>query len=210
MSDFYNFSPKTSTLQDTALLIFIKNPILGTAKTRLAKTIGDEQAMAVYLELLEHTRNISRKLTGKKFLFYNQFIDREDEWSNQDFDKQLQAEGDLGIKMRNAFEMVFQEGYQKAIVIGSDCGELQTDVIERAFVALDKHELVIGPARDGGYYLLGMRNFHIYPFKNKQWSTETLFRATVSEIIQKKHSLYQLVTLNDVDEYEDLVEWKAL
>lgn len=190
-------------MQVAALIIFIKNPILGTAKTRLAKTIGDEKALEAYLELLEHTRNISRKLECKKFLFYNQFIDKKDAWSNREFDKQLQVQGDLGAKMRAAFEAVFEKGFQKAIIIGSDCGELQPEIIERAFDALNHRDLVIGPALDGGYYLLGMRRFYPYLFENKKWSTASLFETTVSEIIQKKQSLYQLVTLNDVDEYED-------
>ena len=191
-----------------ALIIFIKNPVLGAAKTRLAKTIGDQKALEAYLKLLEHTRKVSRKIKAQKFLFYNQFIDEQDEWANHMFSKQLQVKGDLGEKMKAGFDFVFQAGYEKAVIIGSDCGELNHAIIERAFAALDQRDFVIGPALDGGYYLLGMKQFAAFPFENKQWSTSTLFETTVAEIIRKKQSVYQLVALNDVDEYEDWIRWE--
>jgi len=195
-------------MQKNALLIFIKNPIKGTAKTRLAATIGDDAALEVYQELLAYTRLITEASTADKHLFYNRFIDAEDAWDNTTFQKKLQIQGDLGAKMLAAFQQIFGEGYQKAVIIGSDCGDLTTDIIEQAFKALDTHEVVFGPAQDGGYYLLGMSELHNCIFQNKSWSTAILRKETVEELDALQISHTNLVELNDIDEYADLLDWR--
>lgn len=195
-------------MQKNALLIFIKNPIKGTAKTRLAATIGDDAALEVYQELLTYTRQITKASTPDKHLFYNRFIDLEDAWDNTTFQKKLQVQGDLGAKMLAAFQQIFEANYQKAVIIGSDCGDLTTDIIEQAFKALDTHDVVFGPAQDGGYYLLGMKQVHNSIFHNKSWSTAILRKETVEELDTLQISHTNLIELNDIDEYEDLLDWR--
>ena len=109
---------------------------------------------------------------------------------------------DLGIRMSNAFAEAFQEGYQKVIIIGSDLYDLHSETIEEAFQNLDTHEVVIGPAKDGGYYLLGMKSFIPEIFQQKKWSTATVLQDTLADLKSKKVTL--LATKNDIDTFEDI------
>lgn len=188
----------------TALIIFIKNPIKGKAKTRLAKSIGEDKALEVYKELLAHTRNVSEKLAATKFLYYSWFIDEHDAWDEAIFQKRVQIEGGLGEKMQAAFEEVFAAGFTKAIIIGSDCKELTTAHLQDAFFKLKSHNFVIGPAKDGGYYLLGLQQLEATIFQNKKWSTPTVFSDTIADIEALGKTYALLPVLSDVDEVEDL------
>jgi rSAM/selenodomain-associated transferase 1 len=189
------------------LLIFIKNPIKGRAKTRLAATVGDDEALRIYLELLKHTRNIACEIDAHRNLFYSHFIDNNDEWNNDGFDKQLQIEGDLGEKMAAGFQAAFEKGATKAVIVGSDCASLTTDIVDAAFAKLDTNDFVIGPAADGGYYLIGMTEFIPEIFDNIDWSTEKVFPQTVDFINHNNSSYDVLPTLSDVDYEEDWVKY---
>lgn len=189
-------------MQDSALIIFIKNIEKGKVKTRLAATVGHDQAMKIYLELLKHTRKIAQSLPVTKLLFYSQFIENEDDWSNNDFEKLLQINAGLGEKMAAAFEEAFKK-YHKVVIVGSDCASLTTEIMEDAFKQLENHDFVIGPALDGGYYLIGMNQFLPAVFENIEWSTETVFPKTVENIEQINKSFALLPTLSDIDYEED-------
>jgi hypothetical protein len=189
------------------LLIFIKNPIKGRAKTRLAATVGDDEALRIYLELLKHTRNIAEKVDTHRNLFYSHFINENDEWNNADFDKQLQIEGDLGEKMAAGFRATFEKGATKAVIVGSDCASLTKEIVDSAFAKLETHDFVIGPADDGGYYLLGMKAFTPKIFQNIAWSTEAVFPQTVDFITNKNKTYALLPTLSDIDYEEDWVKY---
>ncbi|RYY70325.1 MAG: glycosyltransferase [Chitinophagaceae bacterium] len=186
-----------------ALIIFVRNPELGKVKTRLAATVGDEKALEIYKSLLTHTRAITAKVKADKFVFYFDTVKEDDSWSAAGFVKKLQADGDLGHKMKTAFGSLFQEGYAKVLIIGSDCFELNNSIIEAAFRALDAHQVVIGPATDGGYYLLGMKQFFPFIFEDRQWSTEHVFTETKQELDNHAISYALLQTLTDVDTEED-------
>ncbi len=187
-----------------ALIIFIKNPEKGKVKTRLAKTIGDDKALAIYKALLEHTRHIALSVNCSLHLFYSGYINQNDNWSANDFKKQLQVQGDLGYKMASAFRSVFQH-HQKVVIIGSDCASLTPSIVQEAFTQLDHHDFVIGPAEDGGYYLLGMSSFQPHVFNHIAWSTETVFQQTVEHVNQLNASFSLLPMLSDIDREED---WK--
>jgi uncharacterized protein len=191
-------------MRKNQLIIFVRNPEIGKVKTRLAATIGDEKALAIYFQLIAHTRSISEAVQVDKALYYSNFIDREDFWDNHVFDKKLQRGNDLGDRMSNAFNEAFNNGYQSVCIIGTDCWELNQPLLDAAFQALKKYEVVIGPARDGGYYLLGMKSLHESLFKNKVWSTDAVFRDTIRDINALKLSCFTLPELNDVDEEKDL------
>ena len=188
-------------------MIFIKNPQLGKAKTRLAKTLGDEMALEIYLKLLNYTRNLVLKMDCDRELHYSSFVDREDEWDNDDFLKEVQEGDGLGEKMQTAFEKAFKRGYQRVIIIGSDCADLETRHLDAAFAALEDHDFVTGPALDGGYYLLGMKTDHPSIFQNKNWSTETVHADTLRDIQSLHKSHYQIAPLSDIDHESDLPEW---
>ena len=188
---------------DRALIIFIKNPETGKVKTRLAKDIGNENALTIYKHLLAHTRKIAIEVKANRFLFYAEKISLRDDWPESDFKKFVQQGDDLGLRMLNAFEKAFLNS-QKVIIIGSDCMELTPDIIEKAFLELNNHDFVIGPAKDGGYYLLGMKVTEHRLFQNKKWSTQTIAADTLKDISDLNKTCYILTQLSDIDTIEDL------
>ena len=192
-----------------ALITFIRNPELGKGKTRLAKDSSKEYALEIYIKLLDHTRDVCEQTDAERYVFYADYINEKDEWSTDNFHKRLQLEGGLGEKMKNAFSTVFSEGCKKAVIIGSDCPEISSTIIEDAFSALDSHDFVIGPSTDGGYYLLGMNSLFKPIFENKTWSTETVLEETTKDIQDAGYSLKLLKPLTDVDHLEDVPkDWR--
>lgn len=187
-----------------AIILFTKNPELGKVKTRLAKTIGDEKALEIYKKLLDHTRNIVQNLNVDKFVFYSESVLENDHWDNTLYQKKQQNGADLGLRMQNAFEELFNIGYDSVCIIGSDCYELNSETIEAAFNQLTKNDVVIGPTYDGGYYLLGMKKLQRKLFENKNWSTESVYSETISDLIKLELSYSALVKLTDIDEEKDL------
>lgn len=185
-----------------ALIIFTRNPELGKVKTRLAKKIGDLAALKVYQKLLEHTIHITRTLEVDKFVFYSEQIQENDHWDAVTYFKELQNGVDLGERMNHAFELLFSRGYRQIVIVGSDIFELTTNDIQEAFSHLDTTNFVVGPALDGGYYLLGMNALKKKLFKNKKWGTKTVFRETLKNLEQDQVVL--LATKNDIDTYDDL------
>lgn len=192
--------------QDTLLMIFAKNPILGKSKTRLAAEIGDEKSLEIYTHLLQHTASISSMVGSDLQVHYSECLVKEDMFNNEQFKKTIQCEGDLGQRMQNAFDIAFKIGYDKVIIIGSDCYELTTEQIIMAFSELKEHDVVIGPAKDGGYYLLGMNFMFTELFKNKNWSTDHVFIDTIADLDSSKIKYMILPQLNDVDHLDDLPE----
>lgn len=204
----YNFHFPTSK---KALIIFTRNPVLGKVKTRLAKTIGNEAALNIYNHLLLHTATTVAQVKADRFVFYSKSIHKNDVWNSSLFRKKLQYGEDLGMKMKNAFNELFLLGYKEVIIVGSDLLDLQPKHIEEAFHKLENHDVVIGPAEDGGYYLLGMKTLHSQIFNNKKWGTDTVFQNTINDL--QSESVFLLEVLNDIDIYEDIKdidELKAL
>ena len=185
------------------LLIFTRNPELGKAKTRLAKTVGNETALEIYKFLLNRTRDISSKVNADKAVYYSVKIRVNDIWDASIFQKHQQFGEDLGIRMQNAFKNGFDADYQKVMIIGSDLYDLSSKNIEKAFAELDENDVVIGPAEDGGYYLLGMNSLQEKIFENKNWGTESVRKDTLADLNDKKVKL--LAFKNDIDVYEDII-----
>jgi rSAM/selenodomain-associated transferase 1 len=185
------------------LLVFTRNPDLGKVKTRLAQTVGDQIALDIYKFLLKKTREVSSEVSADKAVYYSERIREDDIWDAGIFQKHLQVGEDLGIRMLHAFKNGFEAGYEKVMIIGSDLYDLSSEDIEKAFTALAANDLVIGPAEDGGYYLLGMKSLHTTIFKHKDWSTETVREDTLEDLKDKKVKLLEFK--NDIDEYEDIL-----
>jgi len=197
-------------MNDRQLLIFTKNPELGKCKTRLAATVGDETALNVYQQLLDHTVRFSKKVLADKCVYYSNSIQNDDRWNEAYFDKKQQNKGNLGQKMVAAFKASFDAGYQKVVIIGSDCAEINEEDIHAAFIALDTNDVVIGPALDGGYYLLGMRKFIPALFKDKSWSTPHLINETIATLKDQSLSFSLLAQKSDIDYENDLYREEAL
>ncbi|MEM7483610.1 MAG: TIGR04282 family arsenosugar biosynthesis glycosyltransferase [Bacteroidota bacterium] len=189
------------------LLIFTRNPELGKCKTRLAATIGDESALKIYKFLLDHTVAITKDLKAEKQVHYSKAIWTDDIWDNTLYQKKLQDGMDLGERMQNAFKNGFDGGFEKIIIVGSDMYDLLQGDLEEAFEQLNKHDYVLGPAEDGGYYLLGMTSLKKELFQNKDWGTATVLAETMDNL--KAEDVFILPTKNDVDLYEDIKDIEA-
>jgi len=186
------------------LIIFYRNPELGKVKSRLAATVGEERALALYLFMADHARKISMTVPVDRVVYYSEFVDLEDNWLNSDFQKRLQHGENLGEKMKHAFEESFNSGYECVCIIGTDCLELTENILRDAFDCLIHNDTVIGPAADGGYYLLGMNRFIPEVFDNKVWSTSSVCGDTIEDIKGRHCSYHLLPTLKDVDNESDL------
>ncbi len=187
-----------------ALIIFLKYPELGRAKTRLAKSIGNEKTLKVYIELLNYTKLITNKLGLDIFLYYDKVTAKHLDWERENTYNAVQFEGDLGERMEHAFDDVFKMGYQEVVIIGSDCYELTEQIINEAFALLNLYDVVFGPAKDGGYYLLGLRKLVKPLFQNMQWSTENVLKDAL-QVVEKEHLKAGLLpVLSDIDTIEDL------
>jgi uncharacterized protein len=189
-----------------AVIIFVRHPQYGKVKTRLASTMGDEKALAIYKLLLAHTYSLVQNSTIPVYVYYTDDIVQDDLWQGEHIIKKKQQGTDLGKRMSNAFGEVFAAGHQKVIIIGSDCYELSPAEMIAAFNALEEKDAVIGPATDGGYYLLGLKKLIPAIFENIAWSTDTVKDETVKILHQKNYSVSLLQTLPDVDEEKDLPE----
>lgn len=188
----------------SALIIFTRNPEFGKCKTRLAKRVGNENALAIYKILLQHTAEITKGVNVDKYVYYSNAVVKNDVWKEDIFRKKKQVGKDLGSRMNYAFLDLFAMGYQKIIIIGSDMYDLRTTDLENAFSCLEKNDIVIGPASDGGYYLLGMKKLYTSVFNNKNWGADSVFEDTMADLSKK--SVWKLEERNDIDVYEDIVD----
>jgi rSAM/selenodomain-associated transferase 1 len=188
-------------MAENTLIIFVKNPIPGTVKTRIAQTVGNERAAEVYRHLLRHTQEITRQLTCHRVVYYGDFVNPDDGWNG--YVKRLQSGQNLGERMLIAFREQFEQEASRAVIIGSDCLAITHDHIERAFSSLDEADVVIGPALDGGYYLLGMKQLHPFLFQNMPWSQPELQQLTELALLQHDLTFERLDELSDIDEWAD-------
>ncbi len=205
-----------------AVIVFSKYPEEGQVKTRIARTLGHTFAASFYKICAEHTFSEVLNIKSKKtaaYLFYSEKSDKEKfkSWTNSRFLLNHQEGNDLGQKMFNAFKKVFENGSDKAIIIGTDIPDITSQILDDAILALDESDVTIGPASDGGYYLLGMKNLHPVPgglvpggeelFTNIEWSTGIVFKKTIEKIKTLGLSFQVLPELSDVDTEEDLKFW---
>ena len=193
-------------MHTNALIIFVRNPVLGKVKTRIAEAAGEVTALKVYKELLRHTHDITLGVGADKFVFYSNHPELNDCWEDNLYIKNIQQGNSLGEKMKDSFEKMFIAGYKHICIIGSDCYELTTAIIQSAFTALDKNDAVIGPASDGGYYLLGLTRLVPSVFADKKWSSSSVYPATLSNFKNAGCTYEILPLLNDVDRMEDVPE----
>lgn len=189
-------------MTSNGLIVFIKNPEVGKAKTRVAATVGDDKAMEVYLSLLRITSDVVVSVDATRHLFYSHFINEADDWDNGLYVKDIQIDGDLGAKMLDAFTKALGHS-EKVIIIGSDCPYITVDIINQAYADLDSTDVVIGPADDGGYYLLGMKTTVPEIFQNMRWSEADVRSVTESRLNELSISYSLLPMLSDIDYWED-------
>ena len=184
-----------------AILVFQKNPRLGKVKTRLAVDLGDERALNIYNFLVAITFDELLKGPQDKLVFYSEFL--PEKGPSIIHDSKVQQGIDLGEKMKNAFDEAFSCGYEMVVIIGTDCPNLSAEILNDAFVKLTQFDAVIGPAADGGYYLLGIKKRLPQIFETIEWSTSSVLSKTL-EILEKNNCSFSLLPiLYDIDEAKD-------
>lgn len=191
-----------------ALIIFTRNPELGKVKTRLAQGVGEKAALAIYERLLDHTYQVTKKSPAVKLVWYSDQISESDLWQGNAFQKFQQKGDDLGERMLFAFQTAFELGFEKVIIIGSDLFDLEIQHINNAFSILNGKEAVIGPAADGGYYLLGLKKIIPEIFSNKDWGTDTVLADTLKNLRSTHYE--KLPVQNDIDFKEDILKYPEL
>jgi len=189
-------------MEHHVLAIMAKSPEKGKVKTRLAKTIGEDQALAVYKNLLAYTIREANCALWDTTMHWAGNVNND--VNIHDFKSTVQKGEELGDRMSNAFTHEFKNGAERVVMIGADCAEITMQHIERAFGMLKIHDVVIGPATDGGYYLIAMNEIHNELLTDVPWSTEHVLEAT-KELAEENHlSIGYLETLSDVDHASDL------
>ena len=184
------------------VLVFAKTPISGTVKTRLAFVIGNKKALWIYKKLLYKTDSELKKLSQDVVVFYHGEPSTLFKKIFLAFQKKIQLGEDLGERMQSAFQWGFDKGYEKILIIGTDLWDLSKPLLENAFKQLDSNDYVIGPASDGGYYLLGCKKFTKHLFTEKKWGSPEVYHQTVKELMGKSVAI--LDKKNDIDTLQDL------
>lgn len=189
------------------IIIFQKNLIPGKVKSRIGAMVGDQKALEIYQVLVDYTHQQVEGLECKKLLYYSEFTENTYE-NNKDYQFFIQSSGDLGQKMGDAFKDQFEDGFDQLLIVGTDCAEITQEIMEEAFDKLKTSEVVIGPAKDGGYYLLGMNRFISGLFYDIPWSSAEVFNQTSDYLSTHQIPFDLLPTLSDVDYLEDWMEVK--
>jgi rSAM/selenodomain-associated transferase 1 len=196
------------------VLVFVRAPERGAVKTRLAAAIGDEAALRIYRRLAEHTLREAAALArdGVQLRVHHTPAHAGDAvraWLGAGPVYLPQAEGDLGARMEDAFARAFAAGAERVVIVGSDLPDVSAELLRRAFDRLDAHPAVLGPARDGGYYLLGLTRPVDGIFDGIAWSTPEVLAATLARFRAAGIQPAMLEELADVDEAGDLPEgWR--
>jgi rSAM/selenodomain-associated transferase 1 len=191
-----------------ALLVFAKYPEPGKVKTRLAKDIGKEEAARIYSGMAETIiHNLSKSSKYKTIIFFDppeRKTDFENWLQNNGYNLLPQDGKSLGEKMANAFIKAFSLGAKKVVIIGTDCIEVSDDIISQAFDTLHRVDVVLGPAEDGGYYLLGLKGPISEIFNDIHWSTSNVLNQTLKKLEGKGLKFELLKTLRDIDTISDV------
>jgi len=203
-------------MTDTALIVMARYPEVGATKTRLARMIGDEEAARLYCAFLtDLARKFARQPYDLHWAFtpngvdYYAFMTTLAPSLVQHMRSFPQQGAELGARLHHAFQWTYERGYQRTIVISSDSPHISRDTVARAREALDEADVVLGPAHDGGYYLIAMRRPHDV-FRGIPMSTSRVMQMTVDLAQRQSLKVDTLETLFDVDEWPDLVRLARL
>jgi rSAM/selenodomain-associated transferase 1 len=193
---------------DGTILLFLKSPEKGRVKSRLASALGEERTLHIYKSFaLDIIGTLKKRDQPLKICFYpHDSKETVVSWLGEDVSYLPQKGEDLGERMENAFIQIFSEGIEKAVLIGSDIPDLANTVIDEAFSSLERNGAVIGPASDGGYYLIGFRKNSFFSdiFHGISWSAGSVFQKTMKIFRRAGFRVHVLPEWNDVDTLDDL------
>ena len=191
------------------LIVFSRYPEPGRTKTRLIPTLGPTGAAELHRRMTQHTLNWTERLAMARLVDVRVRFTGADAAAmagcfGSRFHYEPQGDGDLGQRLELAFRESFQAGSRHVIAVGTDCPDLSEEIVRQAFDHLRDHDLVIGPATDGGYYLIGLSQHSQSLFQDISWGTDRVLQQTLAAAHQAKLSIAVLPTLADVDRPEDL------
>ncbi len=190
------------------IAIFVKYPQKGKVKTRLAASIGHDSALKIYKKMAIRVVSQALKSKADVFIFFcppgKEHLMRQ--WLGKQCTYLPQRGKGLGAKMKNCFKDIFEAGYDKAVLAGSDIPCLGANIINKSLAKLKTNKAVIGPAKDGGYYLIGFSKHGFCPaiFSGMKWSSNGVFKATMKVFKKNKIKTAILPILSDVDTLEGL------
>lgn len=184
--------------------LFARYPEKGRVKSRLAVKCGDEGALYLYKKMLATVLNSLSEFKEEIVVYYTGCEQNTAKGWLSDYQLQNQAEGDLGEKLIAAMDDGFHSEQEKLIFIGADCIDLSSEIINTAKSYLDEVDVVVGPSKDGGYYLIAMRQNSPEIFQGIDWGTEVVFEQTLTKIYNNNLTYKLLPELADIDHWEDL------
>ncbi len=191
-------------------IVFVKVPKIGQVKSRLTTHLDERSVLKLYKSFAADVIEAVKQQVDLLKICYHPAKEEPliKEWLGNTFEYEPQSGRHLGERMKNAFRNTFSEGYGKAILVGTDIPELPEAVIDEAFWKMDHDMPVIGPARDGGYYLIGFRRdgFMDQIFDDIPWGTSRVFSDTLATFEQLNCNVHVLPQCLDIDTYEDLLE----
>jgi rSAM/selenodomain-associated transferase 1 len=197
---------------DRAVILFVRAPDRGFVKTRLAADLGPDEALAIYRRLTEHTLAQLRAVRRCRVVLYVTPPGRAgavSDWLGNDLEIRLQDDGDLGERLASALDRTLTEGASSVLAVGADCPGMESGTIESAFRELVRCDVVLGPALDGGYYLIGVKRRHPALFGGIPWSTPGTLSATLSAAASAGLSVALLEARRDIDTIDDWRAWCA-
>lgn len=194
-------------MKKEVVVVFQKNEVLGKVKTRLAVGMGEHRALEIYRHLTQLTYLALEDVPVPVWTYFSDFI--PETVTTRIEKKFIQHGQDLGQRMANAFDRSFESGMEKVVLIGTDCPTLQAQDLLQAFAALNKSDLVVGPAGDGGYYLIGMKGNAAYLFEGIAWSTSQVLSQTVDVASKNGLTTTLLREQDDVDTQEDWLRYSG-
>lgn len=193
------------SLHATRLIVFLRAPRPGSVKTRLAAELGADVACAAYRQLVDC---LLPQLCFPEFSVELRYTpdDAAGElkgWTEPGWQLVPQGDGDLGARLERAASQAVAGGFGRILIIGTDCPYLTLADLREAREALASNDLVLGPAEDGGYWLIGLRNLHPELFRGIPWSTESVLATTLARAQEARLKVRLLRTLADVDTAAD-------
>jgi rSAM/selenodomain-associated transferase 1 len=196
-------------IEKNGVLVFIKSPETGKVKSRLSTSIDKETVIKIYKLFVKDILQKLEKIPYDIIICYHpkKAIDEIKKWLGPDYLYIPQAGKNLGERLKNGFIQGFEIGFSKLIAIGSDSPDMKLDFFNDSFKKLDFYDTVIGPSKDGGYYLIGFSKKSFYPkaFNDIPWSTEFVYEKSLESLKKRNLKTYILPIWYDVDTVEDLL-----